>query len=253
MAQDEPVSVEVESPIADKPQEVESKARPASVKGPQKGGGKGRKSLQKRKAKKMSGPLRGILTFMLFVIIIIGGGLYGLKQTGFWSGNFEELQTVDYVTAAKTAWEKAMIEVNKLAGNEVASQAVGTITITEKTGRYIQNSSAGTLFIIEGKIRNDYNSNRSAIAVQGTLYNATGAVVRKKEVYCGNVISNSTLQSGTVAEMDEISANPFGDRFSNEGVAPGTFVPFMIVFADLPDNLAEYNVEVTESAGGVKP
>lgn len=61
------------------------------------------------------------------------GGLYGLKQMGFWSGNFEELQTVDYLTAAKTAWEKGMVEVNKLAGNEVAIQAVGTITITEKT------------------------------------------------------------------------------------------------------------------------
>jgi predicted Zn finger-like uncharacterized protein len=248
MEQDEPASVEVESPIADAPQMVEPKVQPSSEKGPQKSGGKGRKSGQRRKAKKMSGPLRSMLTFMLFVIIIVGGGLYGLKQMGFWSGNFEELQTVDYLTAAKTAWEKGMVEVNKLAGNEVAIQAVGTITITEKTGRYIQNSSAGTLFIIEGKIRNDYNANRSAIAVQGTLYDATGTAVRLKKVYCGNVISNSTLQSGTVAEMDELSANPFGDRFSNEGVAPGTFVPFTIVFADLPDNLAEYNVEVTESA-----
>ncbi len=256
MATDEPEAVEVE---AEEPRMQETapsaeNSRPAIVKGPQKSGvARGRNTGKSRRTKKKkSGPLRGILVLFLLLLLIVGGGLYGLKQMGFWSGNFEELQSVDYVTAAKTVWEKGMTEVNRLAGNAASQQPVGTITVTTMTGKYSQNITAGTLFVIEGTIRNDYNANRSAVVVQGVLYDEAGAVVRQKKVYCGNVIDSGMLQTGTVAEMDKLSANVFGDKFSNEDIAPGATVPFTIVFHDLPDNLAQYNVEIVESATGTK-
>jgi predicted Zn finger-like uncharacterized protein len=230
----------------------EKESRPTSVKGPQKSGAKGRTSRKKKKTKRSSGPLGKIITFLLLLTLLIGGGLYGLKQMGFWSGNIEELQTVDYVTAAKTAWEKAMVQVNKLAGNEVKTVPVGTIAVTEMAGKYIQNEHAGMLFVIEGKIRNDYNSRRSATVVKGILYDEAGSVVQQKKAYCGNPIDDNTLRTATIEELQTISSNVFGDKFANDDVAPGASVPFAIVFSDLPENLSKFNVEVAESAAGSK-
>ncbi|MBE0500268.1 MAG: zinc-ribbon domain-containing protein [Desulfuromonadales bacterium] len=254
MATDEPEAVEVEAEEPRRQEMIPSaeNSRPAIVKGPQNSRAGGRSTGKSRTTKKKSGPLRGIFVLFLLLLLIVGGGLFGLKQMGFWSGNFEELQRVDYVTAAKTVWEKGMTEVNRLVGNAVSQQPIGMITVTTMTGKYSQNISAGTLFVIDGTIRNDYNANRSAVVVQGVLYDEADAVVRQKKVYCGNVIDSGMLQTGTVAAMDKLSANVFGDKFSNEDIAPGATVPFTIVFHDLPDNLAQYNVEIVESATGTK-
>lgn len=227
-------------------------ARPASVKGPQKSGVKGRGSRKGKKAKQKGGPLRSFLTILLLLLLVVGGGLYGLQQTGFWSGNLEELPDVDYVTAGQTAWDRAMLEVNKLVGNEVALQPVGSITVTEMNGKYIQNDDAGTLFVIKGKIRNDYTSNRSAIAVQGILYDTAGSPVNQQKVYCGNSIDDKILSTAKFAEIQVRGSNEFGDSLSNLDVAPGAFLPFTIVFNNLPENLSEYNVVPADSAAGAK-
>jgi predicted Zn finger-like uncharacterized protein len=251
MADDEPAAVEVE--IATQSVQVATPAvedsRPSSVKGPQKRGAKGRKAGKRKKAKKKSGPLRGIMVLLLLLILTVGGSLFGIKQMGFWSGNVEELQDVDYVTAAKTAWELVMTEVNQLAGTEIDNRS-GTITITEMNGRYVQNATAGTLLVIEGNIRNDFKSSRTAIAVKGILYDQDLNIIRESKVYCGNAIDGKTLQTGTVAKMQEYTDNPFGDRFSNEDVAPGTSLPFTIIFNDIPENFSQFNVEIAESMVG---
>ena len=171
---------------------------------------------------------------------------------GFWSGNFEELPDVDYVTAGQTAWDRAMLEVNKLAGNEVALQPVGSITVTEMNGKYIQNDGAGMLFVIKGKIRNDYTSNRSAIAVRGVLYDTAGSPVNQQKVYCGNSIDDKILSKAKFTEIQARGSNEFGDSLSNLDVAPGAFLPFTIVFNNLPENLSEYNVVPADSAAGAK-
>ena len=189
---------------------------------------------------------------MFLLTLVIGGGLYGLMQMGFWSGDIAELPDVDYVTAGQTAWERAMVEANKLAGNEVALQPVGSIAVTEINGKYIQNEASGTLFVIEGKIRNDYTSNRSAIAVRGILYDTAGSPVNKHKVYCGNSIDDKTLRTEKFEAIQQRGTNEFGDSLSNLDVAPGASLPFTIVFSNLPENLSEYNVEPADSAAGAK-
>ena len=175
-----------------------------------------------------------------------------MSKMGFWSGSFEELQDVDYVTAGQTAWDMAMIEVNKLAGNEVVLQPAGSITVTEMNGRYLQNDSSGNLFVITGKVRNDYTSNRSAIAVRGILYDSAGSAVNEQKVYCGNSIDDNVLREEKFEALQVRGTNEFGDSLSNLDVAPGAFLPFTIVFNNLPKNLSEYNVEAADSAAGAK-
>ena len=251
---EEAAPLEVEAPPVETTptMPVMDEARPASVKGPQKGGAKGRGVKRGKKTKKQSGPLRSTLTLLFLLSLIIGGGLYGLKQMGFWSGDFAELQDVDYVTAGLTAWDKAMVEANRLAGNEVVLQPVGSIAVTEISGKYIQNDQAGTLFVIEGKIRNDYTSNRSAIAVRGILYDTAGSPVNQLKVFCGNSVDDKTLRTEKLEAIQQRGNNEFGDSLSNLDVTPGAFLPFTIVFNNLPENLSEYNVVPAESAAGAK-
>ena len=44
--------------------------------------------------------------------------------------------------------------------------------------------------------------------------------------------------------------NQFGDSLSNMNVAAGASIPFTIVFRNLPDGIANINVEVVESKPG---
>ena len=241
-------SARVETPLMP----AEEKVRPSAVKGPQKSGAKVRGSRKGKKTKKKSSLLRSIIMLLLLLGLSLGGGLFVLQQTGFWNGNIEELPDVDYAAAGQAAWQKAMVEYNKLIGNEGALQQAGSITITEMSGKYIDNAGAGRLFVVEGNIRNDFTANRSAIAVRGILFDAAGSAVQQQKVYCGNAIDNDTLRAETFAAIQARGANEFGDSLSNLDVAPGATLPFTIVFANLPDNLSGYNVEASDSAASSK-
>jgi hypothetical protein len=54
----------------------------------------------------------------------------------------------------------------------------------------------------------------------------------------------------TFAAIEEAMNNQFGDSLSNMNVAAGATIPFTIVFRNLPDGLANINVEVVDSKPG---
>jgi predicted Zn finger-like uncharacterized protein len=115
-------------------------------------------------------------------------------------------------------------------------------------GRYVENSKAGRLFVIQGKIKNEYDHPRSFIKVTGKLFQKGGKVVKTATVYCGNVLSGVELNAMNMTGIKRRLKNKFGDRRSNVKVAKGRILPFMIVFDQLPRNLDEFSIEVTGSS-----
>ncbi len=115
-------------------------------------------------------------------------------------------------------------------------------------GRFVENAKVGRLFVIQGKIRNDYDHPRSFIKVTGRIFQKGGREVKKATVYCGNVLSGKELSAMNMAAIQKRLKNRFGDRRSNVKVPKGRMVPFMIVFDRLPANLDEFSVEVAGSS-----
>ncbi len=116
------------------------------------------------------------------------------------------------------------------------------------TAEFVTNSTAGGLFVIKGIARNDYPEARNFIRVRGILYAQDGKSVQNKTSYCGNVLSDSQLQTLDKTAMEMRWQNRFGVGKTNFNISSGTEVPFMVVFSDLPQDFGEFGVEVVSSA-----
>lgn len=107
----------------------------------------------------------------------------------------------------------------------------------------------GSLFVITGKIKNEYKHPRSYISVTGKLFKKGKVLLKAETVYCGNIIPENEIVASDPALMKKRLQNRLGDKKSNVKVQPGGIVPFMIIFENVPDELDEYSVE---AAGSVK-
>jgi pilus assembly protein FimV len=136
--------------------------------------------------------------------------------------------------------------------NPQAQDVVGNLKIIPLgrtiSAEFVNNSKVGRLFVIRGKIKNDYNHPRSYVKVTGKLYKKGQKLAKSATVYCGNVIPESELTKLDIATINKRMKNKFGNKKSNLKIKTGKIVPFMIVFDKLPSNLDEYTVEVVSSS-----
>ena len=112
------------------------------------------------------------------------------------------------------------------------------------TGRFLTNDTAGELFIITGNIENPAQIPYRRIQVKGTLFQKDKQPVMNRTAFCGNIIPEETLRTGSIDDLTAQLKNPGGTADINDKIMPGDTVPFMLVFSDLPQNLENFTVEV---------
>jgi predicted secreted protein len=134
-------------------------------------------------------------------------------------------------------------EVQDIAGN-LKIIPIGK-TFTHK---FIENTSAGDIFVIAGQVRNQYDHPRSHIKITGKLYRKGKALAKTATVYGGNMLSDADLKRLDLAAINKRLQNRFGDNRSNIKVKTGKTLPFLLVFSKLPANLDESTVEVSGSS-----
>ncbi len=113
-------------------------------------------------------------------------------------------------------------------------------------GDYVQ-TQRGNLFVITGKVKNEYKHPRSYISVVGKLFKKGKVLLKAETAYCGNVIPANEIGATDPALMKRRLQNRLGDKQSNVKVQPGGTVPFMLIFENITDELDEYSVEVEGS------
>ena len=159
----------------------------------------------------------------------------------------------------KIIW-KALKDAGELEGDEFVFEVEAVLpAVQDEAGnlkiiafdiadKFIDNSKIGKLFIISGKVKNEYSEARSFIRVTGKLY-AKGKILSKSAtIYCGNVLSDQALSNMDINSINKKLANRLGNNKSNVNVKPGKLLQFMIVFPNIPDNIEEYTVEVVGSS-----
>jgi predicted Zn finger-like uncharacterized protein len=174
-----------------------------------------------------------LLTWLVALILL---GLCAATGYFYWLGEFPDVNGL----------------LNRFMPPGTTAPAVSKIKVGEVNGFFVNNTEAGQLFVVQGQAVNGYPEPRSAMAVQGKLFNRAGSLLRERSAYCGNSLSESELKSLPLAKLRERSENQFGDSLSNLNVAPGKSVPFTIVFSSLPSDLAEFTVEPGDSIPGSK-
>jgi hypothetical protein len=186
---------------------------------------------RKAKKKKSAGRRVGAPVLALLLLAILGGGGYYAYTAGLIP---ESLQK--QVAAYLPSW---------IAG----SQPVGEVVPVDAAirSRYVRNAETGLLFVVTGQVQNKFSAKRDHIRVDGKLLDGAGEIVGRSRVFAGNTLSDEELGSLDSNAVARRLGNRRGENDINVGVEPGIRLPFMMVFSDLPENLAEFTVEVAGS------
>ena len=177
--------------------------------------------------KRISKPL-----LVLLILVLLGGGCYGTYVLLDFM-NIKIPFISDYL--------------NPQDSDTTGNLMIGTLDVDS---RFVVNAKAGKLFVITGQIKNGYSDVRSYIRVIGKLYTKGKVLVQTETIFCGNVLSDIELSNMEIAAIKKRLSNRLGDNKSNMQVKFGQELPFMIVFANLPDNLEEFAIEVAGSTPG---
>ncbi|MDX9787222.1 MAG: DUF3426 domain-containing protein [Desulfobacterales bacterium] len=125
------------------------------------------------------------------------------------------------------------------------------IATTDVDSRFIEQSQIGRLFVITGKVRNDYSDARSFIRITGRLFTIGKKPANTETVFCGNMMSDLEISTASLETIKNRLGNRTGDSNVNVNIKPGEDRPFMIVFSNLPEKLEEFTLEVAGSQSAV--
>lgn len=128
-------------------------------------------------------------------------------------------------------------------------QDAGNLKIytSDINNKFVENSKIGKLLVITGNAKNGYSDARGYISITSKLYTKGKILSKTKTVYCGTILSELDLLNMDLDAINNRLSNRFGDNKSNVKVKAGAIIPFMFVFADLPENLDEFTIEVAGS------
>jgi len=124
----------------------------------------------------------------------------------------------------------------------------GEITTANINSRFVDNGTSGRLFVITGKVKNEFPESRRFIKLTGRLFASGKVLVKEETIYCGNTLTDIQLGQMAVVDINKKLSNRFGDQRSNVDVKPGQELPFMVVFSDFPQDLEEFTIEVVGSS-----
>jgi len=184
------------------------------------------------------------LVLCLLIVVLMGGGSYG-AYTLIESKSIK----IPYINEAI----KKLAELPYINDffKDKKEDITGAIKITPVentiTGKYFNNTKAGELFVIQGKIRNDYDHPRSFIRVKANLFSKGGTNSKTRIVYCGNILSDPDIENLDFNAITKRLMNRNGDNKSNVNLKQGAALPFMVIFSNLPDNMNMFNVEPESS------
>ena len=116
--------------------------------------------------------------------------------------------------------------------------------------KFIDNATAGRMFVITGKVKSGYDKPRRFIRMTGKLYTKGKKIAKTEVVYGGNMASDDELTSMDITILKKRLADRFGgDKKADTTIQPGKTLPFMVIFSDLPkEQLEEFTIEVDQSA-----
>jgi pilus assembly protein FimV len=188
-------------------------------------------------AKKQSGGMMRALFVLVLLAAVGAGAIFAAQYLGI------DIPYLDKVKGVKIPY------VSDLLGPKVEDAGNLKIAINEKdvNGRFVTNEKLGALYVVSGKVKNDYDDPRSSIRITGKIYSKGRKLELEKTVYAGNVLSDDVLSAIDQAGIDQKLQNRFGQERKNVDVKKGATVPFMIVFSNLPKDPDEYTVEVADS------
>ena len=193
-----------------------------------------------------------ISTVILETGIALGAGAME-KEGNLSSANAKKIinQSIDKITIHSERVGILAKALNDVLRNQFINKPIPEILETKPipnqksvSGRFVTNSTAGTLFVLTGRVENPSNIVYSHIEIRGALITKDKEEAKIKNAFCGNIITDEMLKTGNMSDINTLLTLKEGAHKINVKVAPGTSVPFMVVFSDLPEKLHNFTIKI---------
>jgi predicted Zn finger-like uncharacterized protein len=180
-------------------------------------------------------PRRGLLRFLVWSLLFL------LLLAGLALGAAVAMDKLHIM-------ERLLEPLRRLPGlNLVLSPSAasdGGLSLNNVRAYYRDNQHVGRIFVIQGEVFNLSGQTQINILVQGRLNDVTNRPVRQAVIYAGPVFTPEELRELTLAEIQSHLSQPDDASGRIYELAPQGNLPFMIVLANLPDNISDYTAEV---------
>jgi predicted Zn finger-like uncharacterized protein len=123
------------------------------------------------------------------------------------------------------------------------------LTLVETSGYFVDNQQDGQLFVIQGRVRNEFPEAKRWIHLRAKLYTTDGQTARQQDFYAGNELSDQQLQSMPLqALLVLVQRRPTPEERARV-IAAQEEVSFTVPFGNLPEltKLSDYSVEIIAS------
>jgi predicted Zn finger-like uncharacterized protein len=120
-----------------------------------------------------------------------------------------------------------------------------SIRIDAVKQRFAANLFVGNVRVVEGMAVNGSGQPAARLQVTAMMANEANNRLGEKQVFAGNVLTDTELTVLTEEEINQRLANPQGSTAPIDRIMPGGSVPFMIVIAKEPPGVTKVFVNVT--------
>lgn len=129
------------------------------------------------------------------------------------------------------------------------STGIEQLHLVETRGYFVENQTAGQLFVIQGRVRNEFPKPRRWIHLRAKIYTSDGETARQLDFYAGNILSSQQLQSMTLDKLVTFVQSQPATKNQAQVIGPRQEVSFTVPFGDLPEltRLSDYSVEILAS------
>jgi hypothetical protein len=177
---------------------------------------------------------RGLFRFLpLFIVLIllVLGFFYVWSELS--SGGRLSSYLEDPLKRGTELW-------NQIWGSEKEDLSVGDLS------RYDEQAEGLTLFVIEGKVKNQSKFTKKYIRIRIIIFDDQKLKVAEQDAICGRVVSREELKNQPPEFFKgDMMIKP---QTEQEMVTPsGKAAPFMVIFKDLPSRAKDFKYEILEA------
>jgi predicted Zn finger-like uncharacterized protein len=183
---------------------------------------------KKKKSKKKGGKSKALLV-VLALLLLLGGGAAAL-----W------LLAPQYIPFLELGGQEPQAET-------VSPEDIKNIALQNVRQYYVNNEKVGSLFVIEGKVVNNFQTAKELIKIRASLFDEQGVELDSKERLAGTTVSLFQLQMLSQDELETKLTNKVEILTNNTNIPPGGEVPFMAIFYNPPESVREFLVKVVEA------
>ncbi len=132
---------------------------------------------------------------------------------------------------------------------DVAERAenVKLMTIRNVRQYYVENEKVGPIFVIEGKVVNQFPEPKEFIEVEAAIYDKNKKTLVSKRQLAGTSLSVFQIQVLGEDELESFLSNQIEILTRNTKVPSGGQVPFMVLIYNPPVDAAEFGVKIANA------